>query len=67
MDKRTRLEKRLISTVSNCKECFPSDNWLGLFSTIEKVRKSGLWQEHHLRGNELNDSDMEFIKKLIVQ
>lgn len=30
--KRLRWESRIISTVSLCEECCPSDNWLGLHS-----------------------------------
>lgn len=50
-DKRERLsiEKKIISVVSSCKECYPSDNWLGRFSTNEKIKSSGLWQTQHIR------------------
>ena len=45
---RMNLESKLISTISLCKNCKPSTNWLGLHSTKSKIRKSGLWQENEL-------------------
>jgi hypothetical protein len=64
-DKNTRLdfESKIISTLSNCKECRPSKNWLGLFSTKEKIRESGLWQVNELNKKELSDADMLLLNK----
>lgn len=42
-EERIKIEEILISTISTCKECNPSANWLGLQSPIEKIRSSGLW------------------------
>ena len=55
------IEKKLISTVSLCKECQPSENWLGHDSPKEKIAGIGLWQEHHLckKENILSTSDIE--------
>jgi len=62
-EKRKNFETRLISTVSNCKECKKSEHWLGNFCyNKEKVIKSGLWQEQGLWGDDI--SDIEF-KELI--
>lgn len=51
LDKRERLntEKSIINIVSACEECNASDNWLGRFSTIEKIKSSGLWQTQHIK------------------
>lgn len=34
--------------MSNCNTCKASKEWLGNFSTREKIRKSGLWQVNEL-------------------
>lgn len=49
-DKSNRLflESRLISTVSLCKDCRQSDNWLGKYSPKVEIKESGLWQVQEL-------------------
>jgi len=47
-EQRKSIESKLISTVSQCNECRPSDNWFGLNSPIEKIRQSGLWLVNEL-------------------
>jgi hypothetical protein len=60
-DKKSRklFEARLISTISNCTECQHSEHWLGDYSTKEKVRKSGLWQENELWKSDFPDAEFE--------
>jgi hypothetical protein len=41
-------ESKIISTVSLCDECGPSDHWLGLYSPKAKIRESGLWLVNEL-------------------
>ncbi len=41
---RRRIEANLIGTVSNCLDCRPSENWLGLSSPVRTIRESGMWQ-----------------------
>lgn len=55
---RLTLEAQMISTVSLCKQCGPSDAWLGLSSPKEKIRNSGLWQVNELYGDELTLSSL---------
>ncbi len=45
-----KLERLCIATVSLCGSCGASSGWLGDFSPKQKIRASGLWQEHHLFG-----------------
>lgn len=45
---RLQLEALIISTVSLCRTCRPSANWLGLSSPVPKIRTSGLWQVNEL-------------------
>lgn len=64
-EKRLWLEKRIISEVSNCNECKSSENWLGRFSTKEKIRDSGLWQVNELYKDGFNEDDfMKFKNNL---
>lgn len=64
-DKRLYFESKIISTVSLCKECKPSDKWLGNFSPKEKIRKSGLWLVNELWKTPLNDKDMMELEGLL--
>ncbi|MTP73978.1 hypothetical protein GMB80_13670 [Turicibacter sanguinis] len=48
-EERLSLEKRLIEMVSSCDECYPSNNWLGMSSPIDKIRLSGLWQIQYVK------------------
>jgi len=64
-DKRLYFESRIISTVSLCEDCKPSENWLGNSSPKEKIRKSGLWLVNELWKIPLNDEDMIELKQLL--
>lgn len=57
-DRRLDLEARIISTVSLCKECGPSPEWLGLHSPKAKIRESGLWLVNELYGQGLSETDL---------
>lgn len=63
---RMNLESKIISTISLCKNCKPSSNWLGLYSTKPKIRESGLWQVNELYKEPLNQSDMEKLELLVM-
>jgi hypothetical protein len=62
--RRLDLESKIISTVSWCKECFPSRSWLGLYSPNVKIRQSGLWNVNELYKQPLSEDDLEELKKL---
>ena len=64
-DKRLYFESRIISTVSLCEDCKPSENWLGNSSPKEKIRKSGLWLVNELWKTPLNDEDIIELKQLL--
>jgi len=57
--KRLEFESKIISTVSLCDECTPSPNWLGLFSPVEKIRRSGLWLVNELWKTPLSEDDLK--------
>lgn len=65
-DKNSRLdlESKIISTVSLCKECKSSRNWLGYYSPKEKIRESGLWLVNELYKQPLSEKDFESLKGL---
>lgn len=66
-DKMERLsfERKLISTVSNCDNCGPSKNWLGLNSPIVKIQESGLWQVQGLYGQGLTLEELYILNEKI--
>lgn len=63
-EERNALKLKLIATISQCNDCGPSENWLGLNSPKNKIRESGLWQEQGLYGEPLTVQDLERIKSL---
>ena len=64
--KRLGIESRSISTVSLCGECRPSDTWLGQYSPVEKIRRSGLWLVDELWKKPLTRDDIEELKQKIM-
>lgn len=64
-EKRLELESKIISTISLCKECKSTGNWLGLFSTKGKIRDSGLWLVNELYKEGLSEEDIKEIRGII--
>lgn len=58
-DRRLALESKLISTVSLCKTCGPSANWLGRHSPKDKIKSCGLWQVNELKKTPLTCDELE--------
>jgi|5_EtaG_2_1085323.scaffolds.fasta_scaffold01643_9 hypothetical protein len=63
-EQRLRIESRIISTVSNCTNCKPSKNWLGLSSPKQKIIDSGLWLVNELWKQSLSESELEDLRKI---
>lgn len=63
--KRLELESEIISTISLCDECRPSESWLGLYSPRAKIRESGLWLVNELYKGPLSETGFDDLKKLI--
>jgi len=61
------LESHLIGTVAQCRECSPSDTWLGNSSPKPQIRESGLWQVQHLGSPVINEDDKRIILRAIDQ
>lgn len=64
-EKRLEIESKIISTVSLCDGCKPSESWLGSSSPKEKIRKSGLWLVNELWKTPLSDEDVWALKQLL--
>ena len=66
-DKKTRLdiELKLISTVSWCNQCRPTQHWLGKHSPKEKISQSGLWLVNGLYKIPADASDVAWLSTLI--
>ncbi|MCK9561641.1 MAG: hypothetical protein M0R02_02855 [Bacteroidales bacterium] len=65
-EQRLFWESKIISTLAKSNELQPSKNWLGNFSTKEKIRQSGLWQVNELYNEELTKTEFEQLKRLII-
>lgn len=62
---RLEIESKLISTVSLCDECKPSDNWLGNYSPKTKIVESGLWLVNELYKTPLDALGVEHLSMLL--
>jgi hypothetical protein len=65
-DKRLELESKIISTVSSCKECKASKDWLGNHSPKDKIRESGLWLVNELYKKPLDEKDLLILKEELI-
>jgi hypothetical protein len=64
-EQRLRWESRIISTVARCEECKPSPQWLGQFSSKQKIVESGLWQVNELYKKPFSESEfVEFEQRI---
>ncbi len=64
---RLKFESRIISTVSRCDACRPSDNWLGLHSPKRKIRQSGLWLVNELYKEPLSEAEFAELEALVYK
>lgn len=65
--KRLKMESKIISSVSLCDECKPSKNWLGLHSSKDKIRESGLWLVNELYKQPLSKTDFNRLKEFATK
>jgi len=66
-ENRLYYKARLIGTVSCCSDCMATSNWLGNFSPIEKIKKSGLWQVKELYSKVLSTDELSFISTALIR
>ena len=62
---RLEFESKIISTISSCHECRPSNTWLGSFSPKKKIVDSGLWLVNELNKMPFDSNGVESFSKLI--
>ena len=62
--KRLALESKIISTLSHCDTCRPSEQWLGNYSPKAKIRESGLWLVNELYKTPLAGPDLVYLSGL---
>lgn len=63
--RRLEIEQKLISTISLCNECGPSEDWFGCYSPEKKIRESGLWLVNGLYKEPMSEMDMEWLTELL--
>ncbi|MFO7697150.1 MAG: hypothetical protein R6X16_08335 [Anaerolineae bacterium] len=64
---RLRWESLLVSTVSLCDECGPSDQWLGQHSPKARIRESGLWLVNELYKRPLSEAELGALEEMVRQ
>lgn len=64
-EQRLFWESRIVSTLAKSTELKSSKNWLGNFSTKEKIKTSGLWQVNELYNQELNEGELDALTLLV--
>lgn len=65
---RNMLEKKLVATVSLCSRCKPSEQWLGLYTYSDNVRKSGLWNSNYVFNQHfiMDEQDIKTLRDLVT-
>lgn len=65
-EQRLFWESKIISTLAKSKELIPSTNWLGNYSTKDKIKQSGLWQVNELYKEELTEIEFEKLRRQLT-
>ena len=65
-EQRLFWESKIVSTLAKSNELTPSKNWLGNYSTKDKIRQSGLWQVKELYNEELTETEFEQLKRQLT-
>lgn len=64
-EQRLFWESKIVSTLAKSNKLKPSKNWLGNYSTKDKIRRSGLWQVNELYKEALTEQEFETLKQLL--
>lgn len=65
-EQRLFWESKIISTLAKSNELIPSTNWLGNYSTKDKIKQSGLWQVNELYKEELTETEFEQLRRQMI-
>jgi hypothetical protein len=66
-EQRLFWESKIISTLAKSNELKPSKNWLGNYSTKDKIKTVGLWQVNELFKSSLTEEEFDELKKQILK
>lgn len=67
-NKRVELERKIIGLLSSLMNDIDLLEWMGRKSEKECIKKSGLWNVHHVFGNAiLDESDLDYIEKNLIK
>lgn len=66
-EQRLFWESKIISTLAKSGELKPSKNWLGNYSTKDKIKSVGLWQVNELFNSSLTEYEFEELKNHILK
>ena len=66
-DARFELKSIIISTLSRCDGCRPSEQWLGRLSPKSKIRESDLWLTQGLRKEPLSEDEITYLRSMVPQ
>ncbi len=58
-------ESKIVSTLAKSNELKPSKNWLGNYSTKDKIKASGLWQVNELYNEALTAKELETLIQMV--
>lgn len=64
-ESRLRLEEALISLLNKADDFYPTNDWLGNFSPVDKIRQSGLWLTQGIDANPLSLEEFSVIKNSV--
>ena len=64
-DARFKLKSGIISTLSRCDCCRPSEQWLGGCSPERKIRESGLWLTQGLHKEPLSEDEISYLRAMV--
>ena len=64
-DCRFKLKSGIISTLSRCDCCRPSEQWLGGYSPKSKIRESGLWLTQGLYKEPLSEDEISYLRAMV--
>jgi predicted transcriptional regulator len=64
-EQRLFWETRIVSTLARSNELKSSKDWLGNYSTKDKIRAVGLWQVNKLFNDQLTEREFEDLKRMV--
>jgi hypothetical protein len=65
-------ESKIIATISQCNECFPSKDWLGYYlpgnlGELNLAKKLGLWLTDEVNSPILSDEELLELERIVAE